>query len=60
MVCCVVDQMLYRVLTAHAHSSARRPAGRKTTRKVSVDIRADSSPLILPREVVHAPRASDE
>eukprot|EP00969_Alexandrium_andersonii_P055087 2427493-Alexandrium_andersonii.AAC.1 len=35
-------------------------AGAQATRKVSVDIRAEGSPLILPQEVACAPRALDE
>eukprot|EP00969_Alexandrium_andersonii_P004435 191189-Alexandrium_andersonii.AAC.1 len=47
--------MLYGMLAPHAHTSARRTAGPKAPRKVSVDERTEGDILVLPREGVHEP-----
>eukprot|EP00969_Alexandrium_andersonii_P140507 6215339-Alexandrium_andersonii.AAC.1 len=52
--------MLDGVHSPHAHSPARGPPGKKTPREVCVDVSAESRPIVLPREVVDAPRAQDQ
>eukprot|EP00969_Alexandrium_andersonii_P060499 2663443-Alexandrium_andersonii.AAC.1 len=43
-----------------AHSPARGPPGKQAPREVSIDVSAESRPIVLPWEVVDAPRAHDQ
>eukprot|EP00969_Alexandrium_andersonii_P040481 1775102-Alexandrium_andersonii.AAC.1 len=52
--------MLDGVLPARAHSSACGPPSQQAPGKVRVNVRAESGPLVLPREVVDAPWADDQ
>eukprot|EP00969_Alexandrium_andersonii_P218667 9658529-Alexandrium_andersonii.AAC.1 len=52
--------MLDGVLSARAHPPASGTPGQQTPGKVRAHIRAESSPLALPREVVDAPRARNQ
>eukprot|EP00969_Alexandrium_andersonii_P308730 13645390-Alexandrium_andersonii.AAC.1 len=52
--------MLDGVHAPHAHSPASGPSGKATSGKVRVDISAESRPVVLPREMVDAPRAHDQ
>eukprot|EP00969_Alexandrium_andersonii_P025825 1127735-Alexandrium_andersonii.AAC.1 len=52
--------MLDGALPAHAHSPASGTPGQQTSGKVRAHARSGSSPLVLPREVVDAPRARNQ
>eukprot|EP00969_Alexandrium_andersonii_P263476 11645321-Alexandrium_andersonii.AAC.1 len=52
--------MLNGMLAAHAHSPARGTPGQQAPGKVSVDVRAESGPLVLPRKVIHAPGMDEQ
>eukprot|EP00969_Alexandrium_andersonii_P129825 5738782-Alexandrium_andersonii.AAC.1 len=52
--------MLDGALPAHAHSPARRPPSQQTPSEVGVNVRAESGPLVLPREMVDAPWADNQ
>eukprot|EP00969_Alexandrium_andersonii_P347574 15367800-Alexandrium_andersonii.AAC.1 len=52
--------MLNGVQSSHAHPSAGESPSVQTPSKVRVRIRAEGGPILLPREVVDAPRAHDQ
>eukprot|EP00969_Alexandrium_andersonii_P133029 5882594-Alexandrium_andersonii.AAC.1 len=52
--------MLDGALPAHARPPARGAPGSQTSGKVCVHIRAESGPVVLPREVGDAPRARNQ
>eukprot|EP00969_Alexandrium_andersonii_P228666 10099804-Alexandrium_andersonii.AAC.1 len=52
--------MLDGVRTAHAHSPASGHPGQEAPSEVRIDVCAESGPIVLPREVVDAPRAHDQ
>eukprot|EP00969_Alexandrium_andersonii_P270789 11968976-Alexandrium_andersonii.AAC.1 len=44
----------------HAHPPARGPPGQETPSDVRIDVRAESGPVVLPREAADAPSAHDQ
>eukprot|EP00969_Alexandrium_andersonii_P030196 1316763-Alexandrium_andersonii.AAC.1 len=52
--------MLDGVHAPHAHPPASGPPGKEAPGEVRVDVSVESRPIVLPREMVDAPRARDQ